>query len=157
MAHGNLAAPLAMTGKTDEAEQSLNTAVDLYRRKGVNPASLANSYANLASAFARQQRFDKAAASLKKVLEFAPDKADSRANYALALYLQGKLSDARLEIDRAIKQNPEQAESHNILGMIMLKQSDTAGAVTHFERALQLRPDYKEAKDNLDKARSGTR
>lgn len=155
MAYGNIAAPLAMTGKTDEAEQSLNKAVELYRQSGVNPAPLSSSYSNLAAVFAQQNRFDKAAVLLEQALAFAPDRPDARANYALSLYFLDRLYEAKTEIDKSIGQNPNLAESHNIRGMILLKQNDRAGAIAAFERALQLKPDFKDAKDNLERANAG--
>lgn len=156
MAYGDLAAPLAMLGKTDEAEKSLAAAVEIYKRNGTNPTILANSYLNLAAAFAQQARFDRAAVSLRQALEFAPDRADARANYALALYFQNKLDDAKGEIERAIRQNPNLAESYNIYGLILLMQNDPGAAVSQFEQALRLKPDFKDAQDNLEKARLKT-
>lgn len=155
MALGNIAVPLALKGQTDEAEENLNRAVEVYRARGIDPISLANSYSNLAAVFAQQKRFDKAAVTLERVLELAPERADARANYALALYLQNNISQARTEIERSLAQNPNVAESQNILGMILLKQNDRAGAVTAFQRALQIKPDLKEARENLERANAG--
>ena len=153
MALVNIATPLAMSGNTNEASQSLNTALDIYRRQGTDPRGLANSFSNLAAIFAKQNRFDKAAESLETLLEFAPDRSDARANYALALFLQNKLAEAKVEVDRAIAQNPNQAEGYNILGKILEKQGDNSRAAAQFERALQIKPDLKEAKDNLERMR----
>ena len=155
MARTNMVAPLAVSGRTDEAEAALNSAKEAYRQGGMNTANLTGLYVNLAAAFAKENRFDKAERSLRQVLEFAPDRADSRANLALSLYLQNRLTEARGEVERSISQNPNQPESYNILGMILLKQGDHSGAAAQFQKALQLKPDFKEAKDNLEKANAG--
>ena len=155
MARTNMVAPLAVSGRSDEAEATLNSAKEMYPKRGMNPAALAGLYSNLAGVFATQNRFDKAERSLRQVIEFAPDRTDARTNLALSLYFQNKLAEARAEVERSINMNRNQPESYNVLGMILLKQGDSAGAASQFQRAVQLKPDYKEAKDNLEKANAG--
>ena len=148
--YSNLATALAIQGKPEEAEANIQNASGFYSG---NPAVLLNLYINIAMAYAKQQKFEKAAEYFTRILEMAPGMTDVRANFALSLYSQKKLDEAQRQIEIAVSQNPNQAEAYNTYGIILLGQEKRDEAVKQFEKALQINPDLKAAKDNLEKAR----
>jgi tetratricopeptide (TPR) repeat protein len=152
-AHANLAVPLMLVDETDEAQRSLDKALELYRERGIPATQLALSYSNLAGLFAQKGDYGRAGYVMARAVELDPNRADFRTNLARAYYFQDRIADARAEIDRAVALNQPLGETQNVLGMILLKQGDRAGAVAAFERAVKLRPDLEEAKQNLEKAK----
>ena len=149
----NLAAPLAMLGKPEEAERSIDRAADLYQKSGINVSILNGAYSSLAAAYAGQKKYDRSSEILARLVESSPEKIDIRVNYALSLYFQNRLDEAQKQIEQAIRQNPNYAESYNLSGMILIKQNRRDEAVKQFEKALQLKPDLAEASENLRKTK----
>jgi protein O-mannosyl-transferase len=147
----NLAAPLAMLGRTDESAEAIEKAAALYKKSGANPALLNDAYNSLAAAYAEQKKFDKSAEILERMLQNSPENWQIRANYAMTLYYQDKPDEAQKQIEQALKIAPNQAESHNLYGLILLKLNKRDEAGTEFKRALQLKPNFPEAKENLGK------
>ena len=155
MALNNIAVALTLSGETDEAEKTLKTLMQTFRERGLPPPNLVGAYANLATAFAGQRRYDKAADWFPLALEAEPGNIDMRASYAVVLEFAGRPADADLEIARALADDPNRAESRNAFGVILMNRDKRAEAKEQFEQALRLKPGLKDAQDNLDRLNSG--
>lgn len=153
LTYTNLAIPLSMLGRTDEAEASLNKAAQMFRAGGINMAVVANAYSNLAAAQLNKGEPEKAVRAFARVLEISPERAEIRANYALALFSNNQLEEARRQIEQVIRQAPNQAEPYNTYGLILAAQNQREESIKQFEKALEINPNLSSAQENLKKAR----
>jgi tetratricopeptide (TPR) repeat protein len=152
LAYANLSVAQSLQKKPEEAEASLEKAVRFNDSRVANDVWV-NALNNLALAYNEQQKYEKAAENLTRLLMLEPNNAPARANLALTLNRLKRYDEAQKLIETAIQLNPNEPAAYNIYGMILLEQNRRAEAAGLFERALQLKPDYAEAKENLKKAK----
>jgi tetratricopeptide (TPR) repeat protein len=152
LAYANLSVAQSIGKKPEEAEASLEKAVRLNDGRVANDVWI-NALNNLALAYNEQQKYDKAAENLTRILMLDQNNAPARANLALTLNRLKRYDEAQKLIETAIQLNPDEPAAYNIYGLIMLEQNRRTEAAGLFERALQLNPDYAEAKENLKKAK----
>lgn len=152
LAYANLSVAQSLQKKPDEAEANLEKAVRMNDGKVSNEVWI-NALNNLAIAFSEQQKYEKAAENLTRILIIDQNNAAARANLALTLYHLKRYDEAQKLVETAIQLNPNEAAGYNIYGMILLEQNRRTEAVGLFEKALQLNPEHTDAKENLKKAK----
>lgn len=152
LANANLSVAQSLLKKPEEAEANLEKAVRANDGK-VSSDVWINALNSLAAAYNEQQKYDKAAENLSRILAIDNANAPARANLALTLTRLKRFDEAQKLIESAIQLRPNEAEAYNIYGVILLEQNRNAEAAGLFERAIQLKPDYAEARENLKKAK----
>ena len=152
LAYSNLALAFILQDKPEEAEASLQKASEL-NSGSISPGVFVNVLSDLAVAFAKQEKYEKSAENLKRLLYISPDNADARLKLTLTYFTQKKYNEAQAEIEELLKINPNQAEVLNLYGLILLEKNKKAEAAAQFEKALQIKPDFADAKANLEKAK----
>ena len=103
----------------------------------------------LGNVFAREERWNEAAAHLGQAICIHPQFAQARFNLAVLLEGQGKTDLAEAQYLRAIGIKPDFAKAHNNLGILLGQQGQMERAVAHLEGALRIEPRYAEAHNNL--------
>ncbi len=152
LANANLSVAQSLLKKPEEAEASLEKAVRANDGKVSNDVWI-NALNSLAAAYNEQQKYDKAAENLTRILAIDNANAPARANLALTLNRLKRYDEAQKLIESALQITPNEAAAYNIYGLMLLEQNRRAEAAGLFERALQLKPDYAEARENLKKAK----
>jgi tetratricopeptide (TPR) repeat protein len=142
IAHNNFGNALAEQGKSAEAIQHYERAIQL------KPED-AEAYMNLGNRMAAQEKWTEAMQLYEQALERKPDDAKAHYNSGLTLSLQGKLDEAIPRYERAVRLRPDYVEAHNNLGNALLRRGRLTEAVPHYERVLELKPGFAEARYNL--------
>ena len=143
----NLAHSQALQGLPDEAESTLQHAVEL--SNNTKDGAFADTYGDLGKAYLAQGNYDKASEYFGRLIDLTPDNAEAHADLALSLYQLKRFDEAHTEVQNALTGKPDMPEAWNTLGLILLEKDQTKEAADAFERAISLRPDYTEAKQNL--------
>jgi tetratricopeptide (TPR) repeat protein len=146
----NLAQSQTMLGRTQDAEESLRTAVEA--NNGQPSDAFSAALQDLASMYALQQNYEKSAENYRRLIYLRPNDALAHAGYAKTLLFQRQLDDAQNEAQTSVRLQPDLAEGWNILGLIMLERNQKKDAIDYFSKALQIKPDLSEAKENLARA-----
>lgn len=152
LANANLSVAQSLQKKPEEAEASLEKAV-LANDARVSNDVWINALNSLAAAYNEQQKYERAAENLTRILAIDNANAPARANLALTLNRLKRYDEAQKLIESALQINPNEPAAYNIYGLMLLEQNRSAEAAGMFERALQLKPDYAEARENLKKAK----
>jgi tetratricopeptide (TPR) repeat protein len=145
MAHNNLGAVLADTGKLDEA-------MEHYRRSlALNPDN-AEAHNNWGLALVKQGSVDEAIAHHRRALELSPDDITVRIDLGVALEAKGLMDEAVDAYRGALAINPGSAEAHYNLGNVLMAQGHAEEGIASYREALRVRPGYAEAHVNLGNA-----
>jgi Flp pilus assembly protein TadD len=142
MAHGYLGIALADQGKTADAIQQYERALQL-------DSNNVDAQNNLGNALASQGRWTEAIPHYEQALKLKPDSAEAHFNLGIALASQGKLAEAVQHYQRALELNPYDAEGLNRLGIALAMQGKLPEAIQSYEQAIQLKPNYFEAFNSL--------
>lgn len=97
---------------------------------------------NLAVSYRLSKQYDKAEASLRKLLSRTKDNADAYKNLALVYYDQGKYSLAEFISGNARKLDEKDPGVYNNLGMIYLATNQKPLALAQFRKAVELNPEF---------------
>jgi tetratricopeptide (TPR) repeat protein len=142
--------------KTEAAEKHAGEAVQLH------PAR-AKAYSILAAVFALEQRWRELEAVLSASEKNVPDDLAPYFQAANALLESGvDLKRAEAYVRKYLAQEPEgeepdAAQAHRLLGLILGKQGRRPEAVSELATAVRMNPRFKEAKEDLQRLRAGSR
>jgi tetratricopeptide (TPR) repeat protein len=141
-AWNNLGLLSAREGKTDEAIEYFQKALEL------NP-SLFVALENLGNAYRQQKSWDKARDTLQKAL--VVNSADPEANYGLGMvFAQTDDTEHAYEyLRKAIELRPVYPEALNNLGVLYLRTRRPDEAVAIFEECIRNAPDFEQSYFNL--------
>jgi len=142
IAHYNLGVALSDQGKTDEAIQQYEQALQI-------KPDYTEAHNNLGLKLNEQGKFDEAIQHYEQLLQIKPDFAEGHFNLGLALDAQGKLDKAIQQYERTLQIKPDHAKAHNNLGVALKAQGKVDKAIQHYDQALQIKPDFAEAHFNL--------
>ena len=107
---------------------------------------VASAYAQLASLYNQQKKFDDAAAMSKKANELSGagtaggGNASVVFNQGIIFWNQSKVAEAKEQFQQAVKMDPTLAEAHYWLGMALINEGDMPGAKSSFETYIKLAP-----------------
>jgi tetratricopeptide (TPR) repeat protein len=142
--------------KTECAGKHAREAVQL------DPAR-ARGYSILAKVLALERRWGELEAVLSSSEKVVPDDLAAYFEAANALLESGvDLKRGEAYLRKYLAQEPEgeepdAAHAHRLLGLILEKQGRSAEAVSELETAVQMNPRFKAAKEDLERAKNGSR
>ena len=142
LAHYNLAALLAYSGRLDSAVAEYRDALK------ANPTS-AGAHNALAVAFMAQDKLADAASELHAALRLDPTYANAHYNLARVLAANGDFPGAAAEYEAFLKISPNDADANAGLGTLEFKQRDFADALVHFREAAHINPLDPDIQTNL--------
>jgi tetratricopeptide (TPR) repeat protein len=154
LAYSNLALAQVLQKRPEEAEASLQRAVQ-FNNGMLSDDVVATTLNDLAIEYASQQKYQRSAENLKRLLYLQPGNVGARTKLALTLYLMKQYDEAQIEAESVIRMNPNDPSMYNVTGLILMEKGDHAGAALQFEKALTIAPDFADAKANLAKAKAG--
>jgi tetratricopeptide (TPR) repeat protein len=143
----NLGIALAQDGKTTEAIEEFNRALQL-------KPGMADTHFYLGIALARLNRVPEAIIEWKQTLRIDPDHAEAHANLGVALEGASKLEEAVGHYEQALRIRPDLAVVHYDLGNALVRLRRVPEAIRHYEEAVRLKPDYSEAQRALARLRA---
>ncbi|MGA2180386.1 MAG: tetratricopeptide repeat protein [Verrucomicrobiota bacterium] len=141
-AHNDLGYVLAAQGRTNEAIEHYQKALEIY-------PDYAEADNNLGTVFLNQGRLDEAAEYYHRALEANPSFAEAHNNLGILLAKQGRITEAIEHYQKAIELNPNRAEMYNNLGNLLAIRGRPAEAIGQFQKALEMEPDNAKAHYNL--------
>ena len=131
----NLGSALLWKGKTDEAVQVLQEALQ------IDP-DYAWAHYYLGVAFARKREFERAVESLTKALKLRPDFPEAEFYIGLSFAGRGKFQDAESHLHTALAMRPDAAPAHYYLGLVLAQLGRHEEAQAEFQTARVLDPNY---------------
>jgi tetratricopeptide (TPR) repeat protein len=179
IAHGNLANTLADQGRSVEAIEHYQKAIEInpaYAEAENNLATVllaagrlgeaiehcqraleidpnfAEAYYNLGCAFDNQGRSAEAIGHYQKAIELNPDLAEAHHNLGALFSSQGRLDETVKQYQRAIEIKPDNARAHYDLAGVFGLRNQLAEAIEHYRKAIEIKPDYVDAHGNLANA-----
>ncbi len=117
-----------------------------YKQAIAADPKVASAYAQLASLYNQQKKFDDAAAMSKKANELSGagtaggGNASVVFNQGIIFWNQSKVAEAKEQFQQAVKMDPTLAEAHYWLGMALINEGDMPGAKSSFETYLKVAP-----------------
>ncbi len=117
-----------------------------YKQAIAADPKIADSYAQLASLYNQQKKFDQAAEMSKKANELSGagtaggGNASVVFNQGIIFWNQSKVPEAKAQFEQAVKMDPTLADAHYWLGMALINEGDMSGAKGSFEAYLKLAP-----------------
>ena len=141
-AHNNLGYVLAAQGRTTEAVEHYQKALEIF-------PGYAEADNNLGRIFLNEGRLDEAKEYFQRAIRLKPGAAEAHNNLGILLGRQGDPAGAFQQYQTAIKLNPDSAEAYNNLAILLASQGLFAESETNYRTALALKPDYAQAQDNF--------
>ncbi len=148
MAHNNLGIVLGRDKRLEEAQQSLQKALE------IRPKNNANIHNNLGGVLKLKGQFEEAAAHFELAIREKPDSIVFHMNLANTLSALNRTDDAASHYRRVLELDRDYPDANNNLGMIHLRRGETETAIPLFRNALRAHPDCIEARCNLGDALS---
>lgn len=141
-AWNNLGLLSARAGRTDEAIQQFQQALQL------DPDHFI-ALENLGNAYRQAKRWDDARTALQHALQLQPDSAE--ANYAMGMvYAQTDDADRAYEfLRKAVAERPAYPEALNNLGVLYLRKQQPNDAENSFKEAIRVAPTFEQSYFNL--------
>ncbi len=118
-----------------------------------NP-SLAEAEFYLGLAWKDLGDLDRAVQHYERALAIDPKNAKSESNLAGILVTRGKLDEAQERYEHCLSVDPRLQIAHKELADILVGKGEYESGISHYEEALRIQPDFKQAKQNLDFART---
>ena len=146
LAHANLGAALAESGRTIEAEQHLRKALQL---AGEVADKMAGAHFALGMVLTDEGRYPEAIVNYQKALARRPKDAKGHLLLGIALRRAGALDAALDEFQTALVLQPDLVEAYNNLGMTFRGQGKLDTAIQAYRSALSIHPDFADAHNNL--------
>lgn len=128
------AAALAEAGRLDEA-------VAAYRELEPAHPDVPELFFNLATLYARQEKWPEAEAAFQRVLELQPDNARAEVLLAEVHKNMGRGDEALAAMEKLIEKTPEDPELHYNLGVFYLNTQRHEDAYAAFDEVRKLDPD----------------
>jgi protein O-mannosyl-transferase len=144
-AHFTLGLQLYNEGKLDEAIAELQAFVQLQPLLLEVPTA----HVVLARAYARQQRWDEAAAQATQAIAKAPGNPDARAVLAEVLFKQEKVKEATAAYIEYLRFRPRDVSALTNLAILLVSSGRTDEAIAAFRRAADVQPDDGQLRRNL--------
>jgi Flp pilus assembly protein TadD len=141
-------------GKALHAAGRVEEAVSRYEFAIRRNPSLAEAEFYLGLAKKDLGDLDGAAEHYKRSLLLDPKSAKAESNLAGVLLTMGLRAEARQHYERSLSLNPGLQIAHKELADLLCAAGEYESAVAHYEQALRIQPDFREAKENLDFART---
>ncbi len=145
-ATGGCAVCQVKIGDAQWKKGDLAAAEATYKQAIAADPKVASAYAQLASLYNQQKKFDDAAAMSKKANELSGagtaggGNASVVFNQGIIFWNQSKVAEAKEQFQQAVKMDPTLAEAHYWLGMALINEGDMPGAKSSFETYLKLAP-----------------
>jgi tetratricopeptide (TPR) repeat protein len=133
MAYNNLGAVLYSEGKTDEAVECYNKAVEIQ-------PDYAKPYYNLAGIFARRGQIDKSIEYYQKSLAASPNYYQTHNKLGIVLLNKGRTADAIVQFREALRLNPGFSDAYLNLGVALLNQGNNSESVRYLEILVKHEP-----------------
>jgi Flp pilus assembly protein TadD len=143
----NYGKALHEAGRVDEAIHKYEFAISH------NP-SLAEAEFFLGLAWNDLGDLDQAVEHYERSLQLDPKRGKAESNLAGILVLKGLRSDARRRYEHSLSLDPGLQIAHKELADLLCGTGEYDAAIIHYEAALRIQPDFREAKQNLDFART---
>ena len=134
-AEDNLGLTLQALGRTDEAQQAFENAIDWQANTRVKDPW---PYIDFGSFFLENNQPEKAAPYLQRALEIAPDSAKAHQQLGKAYLLLRELPKAQVELERSVQLEPDNARAHYVLGQLYQKQGESGKAKQEFAQFSRL-------------------
>src|SRR4051812_27895062 len=144
-------------GKALHAAGRVNEAIPKYEAALQRKATVAEAEFYLGLAWKDLGDSDQALDHYQRSVQLDPKNGKSEANLAGVLAEKGRMAEARTHYERSLALNPELQIAHKELADLLCGAQEYQAAIDHYEAALRIQPDYREAKQNLDFAKSLTR
>ena len=134
MAHNNLGGALFQAGRTEEAIEQYEQALQL-------KPDYAEAHNNMGDALLQTGRVPEAIEQYEQALRIKPDYATAHNNLGDILSRTGRPSEAMKQLELALRIKPDYAEAHNNLGNALLQMGRGSEAIDQFKQALRSKPD----------------
>jgi Flp pilus assembly protein TadD len=141
-------------GKALHAAGRVEEAISKYEFAISKKPSLAEAEFCLGLAWHDVGDLDRSQDHYERALQLDPKSAKCESNLANILLSKGLRDEARRHYERSLLLNPGLQVAHKQLGDLLCASDEYDAAVAHYEAALRIQPDYREAKENLDFART---
>jgi Flp pilus assembly protein TadD len=141
-------------GKALHAEGRVEDAIGKYEFALNKNPSLTEAEFCLGLAYKDLGELDSAAEHYKRALILDPKSAKTESNLAGVFLALGLRDEARQHYERSLSLNPDLQISHKELADLLCAAGEYKSAVAHYEQALRIQPDFRQAKENLDFART---
>jgi tetratricopeptide (TPR) repeat protein len=99
-----------------------------------------SGYNNLANAFSKEGKIDRAIETVKLAIAIEPDHGIAQFNLGNLYAALGKFDLARPHIEETLHIYPNYAEAHSNLGQLLAQQGDIEAGIREFRRAIELNP-----------------
>jgi tetratricopeptide (TPR) repeat protein len=141
-AWNNLGLLSAREGRTDEAIQEFQQALE------IDPDHFI-ALENLGNAYRQAKRWDDAKSTLQRALQLQPESAE--ANYAMGMvYAQTDDANRAYEyLQKALAEKPAYPEALNNLGVLYLRKNQPNDAEASFKEAIRVAPAFQQSYFNL--------
>lgn len=110
---------------------------DLEEEAKANPGDI-NILKDLAKAYERENKFDKAVETYEKAVSLEPDRDDLKNRLAGSYVLIGQTDKSIKILEEVIGKNPSNKEAYYYRGLALLSKKEYGGAVENFERVIEL-------------------
>ena len=148
MSRSNLGIYLQNHHQPREAIQQYQAAVNLTS----DPGMLAQTYANLGSAYRALGEDDQARQSFDRALRLNPNQFNAWMGIGLLAQKQGKLDEAISDLSRSVELQPT-AQGYLELGHVLAQTGQASQALEAYQQALRIAPELTEAQQALDALR----
>jgi tetratricopeptide (TPR) repeat protein len=99
-----------------------------------------SGYNNLANAYSKEGKIDRAIETAKMALQLQPDHGIALFNLGSLYAATGQFDLARPRFKETLRIYPNYAEAHSNLGQLLAQQGDVDGGIREFHRAIELNP-----------------
>jgi tetratricopeptide (TPR) repeat protein len=138
VAHINLGLVLGRTGRFEEAEKHLTTAI------AIAPAS-PKARGIRGEVRMAQGLYSEAGSDLRAALRIEPQSARWETGLGRSLAEAGRLGAAEAAFRRVLAREPERADAHALLGATLARRGRSEEAIASYRRALALEPSLRRA------------
>lgn len=136
----------------DEEPDTLEEAIDAYRRALELDPSLAAAHTNLGRAEYQRGHTEEARKHFERALALDPDQAEARYNLANLYDEEGEQELAIAELRRVVAADPEFADAHFNLGIVLERVGSRVQAAACFHRFLEIAGDEESVWTRLARA-----
>ena len=130
-------------------KDSLNKAIEAYRKCVTLKPDYADAYNNLGVALQNQNSQDEALQVYKKAILLKPDYDEAYNNMGGVLKKQGKLDESTEAYQKCISINPNNSQAYYNLGNVLKEQDKTDKAIEFYKKSISINPKFAEAYNNM--------